>query len=66
VTACPCAQHGWSPWRTIAGGLLERRCCCGSVERITPDALAAATLDRPLATLRALRQAIDKTRWSDE
>ena len=47
TTAGGCALHRWSPWRMVARGLLERRCPCASVERITPEALAAQADEWP-------------------
>jgi hypothetical protein len=46
-------RHVWSPWHPVDGGLFERRCGCGDVERATAEAINADALDRLDAVARS-------------
>jgi hypothetical protein len=53
MTAC---GFRWSPWREIDGGMLERRCGCGAVERATFEAINTQALEQLDAMLSAWRR----------
>jgi hypothetical protein len=56
----PGRSHRWSAWYPVQDELLERRCAtCGTVERISRDALADAVIADAVRQLRAVQAALE-------